>query len=109
MKIYPEIEIEEYKNFLQIQTILRKEHNGVWYDWVFSKNYSKNNQYRNLRFTCDDKITLIQRFHNEVYYALILGIVDFHLLDEFGNKIYKKSESQQSEIDRLKQKLKIGT
>ena len=92
--IYPEIGLRESEHSLTISTTLRKEHNGKWYLWKFYKQWKLQEN--------SDRQKLIGQFHQEVYFTIILGVVQEDVTDMYGNLIYKEDENQISEIDRIK-------
>ena len=92
--IYPKIGLRESEHSLTISTTLRKEHNGKWYLWKFYKQWKLQEN--------SDRQKLIGQFHQEVYFTIILGIVQEDITDMYGNLIYKEDENQISEIDRIK-------
>ena len=92
--IYPKIDLRETEESLSILTTLRKEHNGKWYLWNFYKQWELQDN--------SDRQKLIEQFHQEVYFTIILGIVQEDITDMYGNLICKEDENQISEIDRIK-------
>ena len=96
--IYPEIGLRESEHSLTISTTLRKEHNGKWYLWKFYKQWKLQEN--------SDRQKLIGQFHQEVYFTIILGIVQEDITNMYGNLIFKEDENQISEIDRIKKLLK---
>ena len=96
--IYPKIDLRESEHSLIISTILRKEHNGKWYLWNFYKQWELQEN--------ADRQKLIEQFHQEVYFTVILGVVQEDITDMYGNLIYKEDENQISEIDRIKKLFK---
>jgi hypothetical protein len=100
--IYPMIEVIDTNINFELRTTLRKEKDGKWYDWVHIDNYKKNDD---VKFTCKDKINLINRFHSQVYNTIVLGKIDTKHANAQGESLFRESEKQQSEEDRLKQLL----
>ena len=96
--IYPKIDLRETDKSLAILTTLRKEHNGKWYLWNFYKQWKLQEN--------SDRQKLIGQFHQEVYFTIILGIVQEDITDMYGNLIFKEDENQISEIDRIKKLFK---
>ena len=98
--IYPKIDLRESEHSLTISTTLRKEHNGKWYLWNFYKQWELQEN--------TDRQKLIEQFHQEVYFTVILGVVQEDVTDMYiyGNLIYKEDENQISEIDRIKRLFK---
>ena len=96
--IYPKIGLRESEHSLTISTTLRKEHNGKWYLWNFYKQWELQENI--------DSQKLIEQFHQEVYFTIILGIVQEDITDMYGNLIFKEDENQISEIDRIKKLFK---
>lgn len=96
--IYPEIGLRESEHSLTISTTLRKEHNGKWYLWKFYKQWKLQEN--------SDRQKLIEQFHQEVYFTIILGVVQEDVTDMYGNLIFKEDENQVSEIDRIKKLIK---
>lgn len=96
--IYPEIGLRESEHSLTISTTLRKEHNGKWYLWNFYKQWELQENI--------DSQKLIEQFHQEVYFTIILGVVQEDVTDMYGNLIFKEDENQVSEIDRIKKLIK---
>ena len=96
--IYPEIGLRESEHSLTISTTLRKEHNGKWYLWKFYKQWKLQEN--------SDRQKLIGQFHQEVYFTIILGIVQEDITDMYGNLIFKEDKNQISEIDRIKKLFK---
>ena len=96
--IYPKIGLRESEHSLTISTTLRKEHNGKWYLWNFYKQWELQEN--------TDRQKLIEQFHQEVYFTIILGVVQEDVTDMYGNLIYKEDENQISEIDRIKRLFK---
>ena len=96
--IYPKIDLRESEHSLTISTTLRKEHNGKWYLWNFYKQWKLQEN--------TDRQKLIEQFHQEVYFTVILGVVQEDITDMYGNLIYKEDENQISEIDRIKRLFK---
>ena len=96
--IYPEIGLRESEHSLTISTTLRKEHNGKWYLWNFYKQWELQEN--------TDRQKLIEQFHQEVYFTIILGVVQEDVTDMYGNLIFKEDEDQVSEIDRIKKLIK---
>lgn len=96
--IYPKIGLRESEHSLTISTTLRKEHNGKWYLWKFYKQWKLQEN--------SDRQKLIEQFHQEVYFTIILGIVQEDITDMYGNLIFKEDENQISEIDRIKKLFK---
>lgn len=83
---YPEIS-DTGNSFI---TILRKEKDGVWYDWIIQETYSKDNMEYALK-----------RINKFAYYTIILGEVNPELVAAQGYNIFQKCENQQSEKERL--------
>ena len=96
--IYPKIGLRESEHSLTISTTLRKEHNGKWYLWNFYKQWELQEN--------TDRQKLIEQFHQEVYFTVILGVVQEDVTDMYGNLIFKEDENQISEIDRIKRLFK---
>ena len=96
--IYPKIGLRESEHSLTISTTLRKEHNGKWYLWKFYKQWKLQEN--------SDRQKLIGQFHQEVYFTIILGIVQEDITDMYGNLIFKEDENQISEIARIKKLIK---
>ena len=96
--IYPKIDLRESEHSLTISATLRKEHNGKWYLWKFYKQWKLQEN--------SDRQKLIGQFHQEVYFTIILGIVQEDITNMYGNLIFKEDENQISEIDRIKKLFK---
>lgn len=91
--LYPFIDIYKEGNECVLSTILRKEHDGIWYRWKFVRRYT---DYRL-------KPRLLERLHVEVYMTMFLGIIDPTLLSmREGKPIFEVDKDQTSETDRLK-------
>lgn len=107
-KIYPEIDIQEFQEIigghkythLQLNTYLRKKHNGTWYFWIY------NLRTRFKDYTSENKELAINKLHKEIYYALILGKIDEKLNSHYKETVYPKDSNQISEKKRIKQLLK---
>ena len=95
---YPEI-VAKYSpcEWMSLETILRKLHNGVWYKWEFYRKYelSPGND------LADDYLKYDQ-IRKEVYFAQILGIIDPSCVDARGSHVFKIDELQISEEERLR-------
>lgn len=85
--IYPEVRINRTQDEIIFETTLRKEHQGIWYDWFIKDRYVlRENATPN---TAMEKLNL---FHNYVYRVSVLGKHNNHI---------DKSESQDTEEERL--------
>jgi hypothetical protein len=104
--VYPLIAVEQPMDSdeLVLRTTLRKEHEGIWYKWKFVKRQTYYSSSPNVESLTE----LINRFHSEVYFALLLGIIDPKLLSmREGKPIFEVDDDQTPEIDRLKAILKL--
>ena len=97
--IYPEIEIRETEKTITFSTTLRKEYNGDWYLWNFFKKYEVIDQAEKLKYTA--------LFHQEVYFTIVLGVIQDDVLDMYGNKMFTKDKDQISEKDRIINKVRF--
>lgn len=100
--IYPLIEVIDTNLNIELRTTLRKEKDGIWYDWLHIENYKKHDD---VEFTCEDKVKLINRFHSQVYNTIVLGVVNTEHSNMYGESLFRESEKQHSEQDRLKELL----
>ena len=76
---YPEIEINEYTDKWELKTVLRKEKDGIWYDWEFTRTvYGK--------YLIEDLVDPVNELHKEVYKAIIMGVVNTELVDKDGHQ-----------------------
>ena len=91
---YPEIEIDEYTDRWELKTVLRKEKDGVWYDWKFTRTVHG-------KHLIEDLVDPVNELHKEVYNVIIMGVVNTELVDRNGQEILQKSEIQFSEQQRL--------
>ena len=98
MEIYPNIETEENFNHFEARTILRKEKDGIWYDWKHIQTLYRGDDNP---IDLTDKLEAIIRMHKEVYNTLHLGIVDLSLVNSQGEPFFNESKNQQSESKRL--------
>lgn len=71
-------------------TIVRKEKDGVWYDWVIKESYLE--EYKQVH---------LQRLHRNAYYTIVLGEVSPDLKAAQGYNMFSKCENQQLEKERL--------
>jgi len=104
MKYYPEVQIKEgvlvskfgetTEKGLEISTVVRKEHKGIWYDQLCLGQYQGG-------YSEQEKEQLIKIFYAEVYKVIILGKVDPSLVDPDGRPIFNPSGCQLSEKERL--------
>jgi hypothetical protein len=104
-KFYPNVQIRETNDgqydIIQLHTLLRKKHHGKWYFFPMTKQYSYE------KLTLEKKIVLINNFHKEVYYCIILTKINLKDKNSYGQKYYTKDENQQSEVERLKKHFRI--
>jgi len=95
--IYPEISVNKRGDGWTLSTVLRKQHEGVWYLWRHLRVcYSADLLY---------KARFLEILHNDVYHSLILGKVDPTLLAYDNEQLFIKDPDQRSEEDRLLDKL----
>lgn len=94
--IYPKIEIRETEATIELFTTLRKKHRGKWYLWEFYQKYlyrgDKDKQ----------KVQLIERLHQEVYFIIITGKISNKIVDMNGSPLFRKDQNQISESERIK-------
>lgn len=77
------------------RTVLRKEKDGIWYDWHVIEHYTQ-----------DSKETALAKVHRNVYFSLVLGEISPDLMASSGRyPVFPKSVSQISEADRLKEQI----
>jgi hypothetical protein len=99
--IYPKIEMYEIGNMFVVRTFLRKEKNGVWFDWFHMEAREKVD---NQDFSYEDKVNLINALHSSVYHTLIIK----DLPDNVPTHFFSVSRLQVSEKDRLLNKIPKG-
>ena len=106
---YPEVDIQirettaniagltEY--LFRMSSLLRVKHETIWYDVYFWEEYKMIGM---------DLHKAVSRLHTNVYMFSQLGIIDLNVKDRFDAPIYRISDTQIDEKERLKQLNKIG-
>jgi hypothetical protein len=100
-EIYPLVKVETRhysdtgKFHIRMWTKLRVFHLGNWYDWNFFREFRDIDPLKSAEVS--------QIFHIDVYMTIHFGVVDLNCLDMEGNPVFKLSESQMDEKERLKQ------
>jgi hypothetical protein len=89
---YPNVQIIDTPQEVGLRTVLRKEHEGVWYLWPVVRTWSPKEGLSSFE--------QINRFHREVYHALILGKYTASIGAD-GNPFFQEATNQQSEYQRL--------
>ncbi len=109
MAIYPEIDVKFSKTVIELNTNLRKEHEGEWYLWKFKRVYEidLSDDYGSVGRLLETD-NLIIDLHKEVYSSIILGKVINNLVDIHGIPIFEKDPDQTSEEDRLLKQYKLA-
>lgn len=95
---YPQIRIDGEGSNFKLSTILRKEHNGEWYEWAFIRSYN----FDPLTYHEHQKISALLSFNAEVYAAHILGVISTDVTDLRGDQVFIKCDNQDSEKVRLR-------
>lgn len=92
--LYPEIDvIKTSGTAITLLTHIRHLHEGKWYLQVLTRDgVVRSNA---------DMITELSIFHNQVYLALNLTIVDLESTDLFGDSAFQLDPNQESEKERL--------
>ena len=98
--IYPLILTKNGGYRTELQTYLRKEHEGKWYLCQFYKKFD-NETHAPHRWNerCLEEMC---KMHLEVYLFLTLGIVDPKAKNTFNELFYELDENQEPESERLK-------
>ncbi len=103
--IYPEIRITKDSSGFMLDTILRKEHEGIWYHWRLFTKHLYCSEYPEKEYEL-----ILSKFHNEVYSTLIVGIVQPNLVDQNypdpKNHVFEIDPDQRSEKERINDILK---
>jgi hypothetical protein len=95
---YPEVQVISTPTNVRLNTVLRKEYEGTWYIWKILKSWDIMYEF--------DIVDLINDFHKEVYKCLILGRYSPGLFPD-GTPFFPKSETQQSEEERLSDQIAL--
>lgn len=80
-----------------ITSYLVKEHEGKYY-------YQLHNS---PPFHMDDVITMLGRFHEQVYYSIVIGEVSVKSKDMWGANLFPLADRQISEEERIRELLYI--
>jgi len=94
---YPDVQVISTPTGVRLNTVLRKEHEGTWYLWKIFKSFDMYEL---------DIVDIINDFHKEVYKCLILGRYSPGLFPD-GTPLFPKSETQQSEEERLSDQIAL--
>jgi hypothetical protein len=92
--IYPLIDIDSTERFMSMRTNLRLYHDGKWYLIPFYR--------KSVTLYESQKTTALNEFHQEVYFCLILGKIDFSAFQSaFQYTSFVEDENQQTEQERI--------
>ena len=86
--IYPSVALTECDGEIEAYTVLRKEFNDVWYDWVVILIDKPR------VIDCESRIKHLNEFHAIVYESVLFDKID-------SGDSFDKCFSQQSESDRF--------
>ena len=94
ISIYPIVQTQQAEDAIVIRTKLVKEADGKYYYWNFyRKEIVENTQ---------ERIDAVNRFHKDVYHAIVLGIVDPRLTHPDRTPLFELAYEQISEEHRLR-------
>jgi len=96
---YPKVQLISTPTKVELKTVLRKEHEGTWYLWKIERSWDVVYGF--------DIIDHINNFHRDVYHCLILGRYSPGIKPD-GKPLFPKSETQQSEEERLSDQIALG-
>ena len=101
--IYPLILEKNRGKRTELETYLRKEHQGKYYLWCIRKDFENPQE----PWRWKEKICEVScQIHIEAYFSLINGIIDPFLRAGFDHSlIFELDENQESESERLKKTL----
>lgn len=105
--IFPNIEILEFPNAIQLFTNVRKPYKKYifsrpqYYLWPHLITYRFKDKVES-----DERTQALHRFLHDIYNTILFGKVEPDLLNTFRHKIYTLDPNQESEMERLNPHIK---
>jgi len=95
MPVFPKIKISRDKNTLQMETLLRKKHRGVWYIWPFNRRaYVPEDR--------NDFSSAVSSFTRDIYMAMLYGKISVNTKGIGGERYFQRDRNQIDEKLRMK-------